>query len=64
MSEVIDSTGAHDDLTELRRSVAGAVLARTDAGFDAARRCLNALVDRMPAVIVRCLDAVDVREGL
>ena len=60
MSEAIDSTGAGNGLTELRRSLGGAVLAPTDDGFDAARRCFNALVDRWPAVIVRCLDAGDV----
>jgi FAD/FMN-containing dehydrogenase len=47
-------------LTELRRSVAGAVLGPTDSGYDGARHCFNALVDRRPAVIVRCLDAGDV----
>jgi FAD/FMN-containing dehydrogenase len=36
------------------------VLAPTDAGYDAARRCFNALVDRRPAVIARCLGADDV----
>src|SRR5215471_2738406 len=60
MSDAIDPAGTGDSLTELRRSVGGAVLAPTDAGFDAARRCFNALVDRRPAVIVRCLDADDV----
>src|SRR5215470_5997257 len=65
MRKVIESTlvsidGAGDGLTELRRSVGGAVLAPADAGFDAARRCFNTLVDRRPAVIVRCLDAGDV----
>jgi FAD/FMN-containing dehydrogenase len=60
MSEAIDSTGAGEGLTELRRSLGGAVLAPADAGFDAARRCFNTLVDRRPAVIVRCLDADDV----
>jgi FAD/FMN-containing dehydrogenase len=60
MSEAIESAGAGDGLTELRRSVGGAVLAPTDEEFDAARRCFNALVDRRPAVIVRCLDADDV----
>jgi FAD/FMN-containing dehydrogenase len=66
MSEAIDMreatgpAGAGDGLAGLRRSLAGAVLAPTDAGFDAARRCLNTLVDRRPAVIVRCLDADDV----
>src|SRR5215813_12565538 len=60
MSDAIDPAGTGDGLTELRRSVGGAVLAPTDTGFDAARRCFNALVDRRPAVIVRCLDADDV----
>jgi FAD/FMN-containing dehydrogenase len=60
MSEAIDWVGGGDGLTGLRRSLAGAVLAPDDAGFDAARRCFNILVDRRPAVIVRCLDAGDV----
>jgi FAD/FMN-containing dehydrogenase len=60
MSEAIGTTGAGDGLTELRRSLAGAVLVPSDAGFDDARRCFNALVDRRPAVIVRCLGAGDV----
>ena len=60
MSEATGPAGAGDGLTELRRSVGGAVLAPADEGFDAARRCFNALVDHRPAVIVRCLDAGDV----
>src|SRR5215475_11969786 len=65
MRKVIESTlvsidGAGEGLTELRRSLGGAVLVPADAGFDAARRCFNTLVDRRPAVIVRCLDAGDV----
>ena len=47
-------------LNELRRSVAGAVLAPADAGYDEARRCFNALVDRRPAVIARCAGPADV----
>jgi FAD/FMN-containing dehydrogenase len=49
-----------ESLTELRGSVAGAVIAPTDPGYDAARRCFNALVDRRPAVIVRCFSSGDV----
>src|SRR5262245_34750708 len=45
---------------DLRPSLAGAVLAPGDAGYDSARRCFNDLVDRRPAVIARCLDAADV----
>jgi FAD/FMN-containing dehydrogenase len=51
---------ARESLTELRRSLTGAALAPDEAGYDAARRCFNALVDRRPAVIVRCFDARDV----
>jgi FAD/FMN-containing dehydrogenase len=51
---------AGEDLAALRASVAGEVLAPGDPGYDAARRCFNALVDRRPAVVVRCADARDV----
>lgn len=54
------STLADESLDELRRSLAGAVLGPEDAEYDAARRCFNALVDRRPAVIARCLGAGDV----
>ena len=45
-----------DDLTA---RVSGPVLRPTDDGFDAARRVHNGLVDRAPAVIVRCRSAAD-----
>ena len=45
---LVSIDGAGEGLTELRRSVGGAVLAPADAGFDAARRCFNALVARRP----------------
>jgi hypothetical protein len=44
----------------LRESLAGTVLGPGDAGYEAARRCFNALVDRRPAAIVRCLRPADV----
>ena len=47
-------------IDELRRSLAGDVVTPSDAEFDAARRCFNALVDRRPAAIARCLGAGDV----
>ncbi len=52
------------DSAELRASLAGAVLTPADEGYDAARRCFNALIDRRPAVIARCLDAADVATAL
>ena len=45
---------------ELRQSLAGSVLVPADAGYDQARRAFNLLVDRRPAVIVRCLDDGDI----
>jgi FAD/FMN-containing dehydrogenase len=54
VSELDESVG------ELRRSLAGEVIAPADAEYDAARRCFNALVDRRPAVIVRCVGTGDV----
>ena len=36
------------------------MIAPADAGYDAARRCFNALVDRRPAVILRCFTPADV----
>jgi FAD/FMN-containing dehydrogenase len=49
-----------DVLAELQRSVSGAVIAPADSGYDGLRRCFNALVDRRPAVILRCFGARDV----
>ena len=54
------STSAAENVDELRRSLSGAVLGPADAGYDAARVCFNALVDRRPAVIARCAGPGDV----
>ena len=48
------------DLSDLRQSLAGAVITPDHSAYDVARRCFNAAVDRHPAVIVRCLGAGDV----
>jgi FAD/FMN-containing dehydrogenase len=50
----------NENLNELRRSLTGAVIAPGDSGYDTARRSFNALVDRRPAVIARCMGAADV----
>jgi FAD/FMN-containing dehydrogenase len=47
-------------LTDLRRSLAGTIVVAGEAGYDEARRCFNALIDRRPALIVRCAGAPDV----
>jgi FAD/FMN-containing dehydrogenase len=61
MSEVADSTArVEESLTELRESLAGAVISPTDSGYETARHGFNALVDRRPAAIARCLGTGDV----
>jgi FAD/FMN-containing dehydrogenase len=49
-----------ESLVDLRESVVGAVIGPDDPEYDAARRCYNALVDRRPAVIARCVRPKDV----
>lgn len=44
----------------LRRAVRGEVIAPGDAGYDAARRVYNAMIDRHPGLIARCADEADV----
>jgi len=54
------SARLEESLDELRQSLAGALVGPADAAYDAARRCFNALVDRRPAVIARCVGVGDV----
>ena len=51
-------------LDDLAGRVSGRVLRPTEDGYDAARRVHNGLVDRAPAVIVRCRTAADVAAGV
>jgi FAD/FMN-containing dehydrogenase len=54
------TTRVDESMDELRRSLAGTVVGPADPEYDSARRCFNALVDRRPAVIVRCVNAGDI----
>jgi FAD/FMN-containing dehydrogenase len=57
-----DGPGAaiEESLAELRSSLAGTAVGPGDPEYDAARICFNALVDRRPAVVLRCLGPADV----
>ena len=47
-------------LDELRAAVRGAVIARDDPEYDTARALYNAMIDKRPELIVRCVDVADV----
>ena len=48
----------------LRSRSRGRVLTSADDGYDAARRIWNAMIDKRPALIVRCAGAADVLEAV
>jgi FAD/FMN-containing dehydrogenase len=60
MSATIDDAAA----AELAAQVSGSVLGPQDAGYDRARAVHNGLVDRRPALIVRCRTTHDVVAAL
>ena len=55
---------AMQEVEELRARFAGPVVAPGDASYDDVRRVHNGLVDKHPALIVRCAGAEDVVAAL
>ena len=55
---------ADEQVAELRTGFAGLVVAPGDASYDEVRRIHNGLVDKRPALIVRCAGAEDVVAAL
>jgi FAD/FMN-containing dehydrogenase len=51
-------------VADLAEQVSGSVLGPQDAGYDSARVVHNGLIDRRPALIVRCRTACDVAAAL
>lgn len=51
-------------LEKLREELRGDVITPRDSGYDEARRVYNAMIDRHPAAVARCVDAGDVRTVL
>jgi FAD/FMN-containing dehydrogenase len=53
-----------DMIERLRLRMRGEVLVPGDPGYDDARSIWNAMIDRRPAVIARCVGAADVRDAI
>ena len=58
------STYSAGGLDELRSSIGGRIIQPDDGGYDEARRVHNGLIDRRPAIIVRCRSAADAAAAL
>ncbi len=52
------------DIAAFRQSLRGTMLVPEDSGYDEARRIWNGMIDRRPALIVRCAGADDVRASI
>ena len=55
---------AQQDFDLLRGAIDGPVIGPVDDDYDDARKVLNAVIDRRPAVIARCLSATDVSAAI
>src|SRR5215475_15487845 len=51
-------------IAALKSELRGEVIEPGDAGYDAARKVYNAMIDRKPRMIVRCADVADVIAAL
>jgi len=61
----VTATGISDQsLASLTSSVRGQVITPASADYDTARRVYNAMIDKRPAVVIRCVDAADVIAGV
>ncbi|WP_027865601.1 FAD-binding oxidoreductase [Massilia alkalitolerans] len=58
------NTLTNGQFNELKGAIRGDILQAGDAGYDAARTVWNAMIDRHPAIIVRCAGTADVRAAL
>ena len=71
MSSVQLIRGSGDSVTidsaaidQLKSSLRGALLLPGDDGYDKARTVWNAMIDRRPALVVRCAGVADVRQAV
>lgn len=53
-------TVTSDQVKDFRTKLRGSVLSPGDEGYDSARQIWNAMIDKRPAMIVRCAGAADV----
>ena len=57
-------TMQQDAVQDLKATLRGPLLQPGDTGYDEARQIWNAMIDKRPAMIVRCADTADVRAAV
>ncbi|WP_426197297.1 FAD-binding oxidoreductase [Massilia sp. DWR3-1-1] len=50
----------HEQINDFRSQLRGSLITPADAAYDSARQLWNAMIDKRPALIVRCAGAADV----
>jgi FAD/FMN-containing dehydrogenase len=55
---------SQEAVDQLRAVVAGEVYTPEDVGYDQVRQIHNGMIDKRPAVIVRCQNTADVVDGV
>ena len=55
-----DVTLQEDTIRKFKESLRGELILANEAGYDDARSIWNAMIDRRPALIARCLGVADV----
>jgi len=53
-----------EGLEELRAQIRGEVITREDSQYEEARKVYNAMIDKRPALVVRCRDVGDVQAAI
>ncbi len=61
---VTSGVGSRDAVDQLRSAVAGEVYTPDDTGYEQVRRIHNGMIDKRPAVIVRCQNTADVVDAV
>lgn len=62
--EMMSGSVPQEAVDELRATISGETLTPVDAAYDAVRQVHNGMIDKRPAVIVRCQNTADIADAV